>query len=165
MQGQVINFDSRMASGTLRCNEGKQYNFSEREWQGVSAPQPGDRVTFMPIGLHATGVAPMHQAAAAASAPAKPATPTAQAPTAAATAPTLSSLAVISLVAGVAGLFFFGSLIAVICGHIARSQIRRSQGQLTCDGLAIAGLILGYFALVVTLLITIGLVGALLATT
>ena len=131
MQGQVINFDSRMASGTLRCNEGKQYNFSGREWQGVSAPQPGDRVTFMPIGLHATGVAPMHQAAAAASAPAKPATPTAQAPTAAATAPTHSSLAVISLVAGVAGLFFFGSLIAVICGHIARSQIRRSQGQLT----------------------------------
>jgi len=39
-----------------------------------------------------------------------------------------SVLAIISLIAGILGLFFFGSLIAVICGHIARSKIHASNG-------------------------------------
>jgi len=48
--------------------------------------------------------------------------------------------------------FPFGSLFsaipAVICGHIARSKIRKSGGALGGKGIAIAGLILGYIALV-----------------
>lgn len=162
MQGQIISYDSRMASGTLRCSKGQQYGFSEREWQGEQAPQPGERVSFMPIGQHATGVEPMNQVHATNPVPAsqpQPVTQTAQSSSTAAS-PTLSSLAVVSLVAGIAGLFFFGSLIAVICGHIARSQIRRSQGQLTGDGLAIAGLVMGYFALGLTILFALGLMSA-----
>ena len=48
--------------------------------------------------------------------------------------------------------FFCGWLItaipAVICGHIARSKIRKSGGALGGKGIATAGLILGYIALV-----------------
>lgn len=72
--------------------------------------------------------------------------------------PQTSVLAVIALVAGILGLFFFGSLVAVICGHIARSQIRDSQGQQSGDGMALAGLILGYLGLAITLLIFLALV-------
>ena len=37
---------------------------------------------------------------------------------------------------------------AIICGHIARSQIRRSGGQQQGAGMALAGLILGYVGMV-----------------
>lgn len=72
--------------------------------------------------------------------------------------PQTSVLAVVALVAGILGLFFFGSLVAVICGHIARSQIRDSQGQQTGDGMALAGLILGYIGLALTILVFLALV-------
>jgi uncharacterized protein YacL len=57
-------------------------------------------------------------------------------------------LAVISLV-----LAFIFSLGAVICGHIALSQIRRT-GE-SGRGLAIAGLVLGYLGLVAGLILVI----------
>lgn len=72
--------------------------------------------------------------------------------------PQTSILAVVALVAGILGLIFFGSLVAVICGHIARSQIRSSQGQQTGDGMALAGLILGYIGLALTILFIFGFV-------
>lgn len=62
-----------------------------------------------------------------------------------------STLAIIALVLGLLGL----SLPAIICGHIARSQIRRSHGMLTGGGFALAGIILGYFMLVVTVVVVI----------
>jgi hypothetical protein len=37
-----------------------------------------------------------------------------------------------------------GAIIAVITGHMAKKEIRESQGLLGGDGLATAGLILGY---------------------
>ncbi|MBS0456556.1 MAG: DUF4190 domain-containing protein [Proteobacteria bacterium] len=58
-----------------------------------------------------------------------------------------SSNATISLIFGVLSYFllpFIGAVIAVICGHMARAEIRRSQGALDGDGMAVAGLILGY---------------------
>ena len=65
-------------------------------------------------------------------------------------------LAIISLVFGILGwvaLPFLGALIAVITGHIARGQIRESRGEYQGDGLAMAGLILGYLSLALILLI------------
>lgn len=58
-----------------------------------------------------------------------------------------SSLAIISLVAGILGwtlLPFLGSIGAIIFGHMARGEIRRSHGQLDGDGLAVTGLVLGW---------------------
>lgn len=62
-------------------------------------------------------------------------------------APHTSTSAVISLISGIAGwlvLPVIGPIIAVITGHIAKGEIRRGMGQITGDGLATFGLILGY---------------------
>ncbi|MGB0132792.1 DUF4190 domain-containing protein [Dokdonella sp.] len=67
-----------------------------------------------------------------------------------------SGTAITSLVFGIitwVGLPFIGALVAVICGHLARSEIRRMPaGTVEGDGLAIAGLILGYVQLGMILL-------------
>ncbi|GAA4799787.1 DUF4190 domain-containing protein [Lysobacter hankyongensis] len=66
-----------------------------------------------------------------------------------------STLAVISLVAGILGwtlLPFLGSLGAIITGHMARSEIRRAAGTVDGNGLAIAGLVLGWGSVVVTVI-------------
>lgn len=66
-----------------------------------------------------------------------------------------STLAVVSLVFGILGwtlLPFIGSLVAVVCGHMARGEIRRSQGALEGDGMAVAGLVLGYIVIGLSLL-------------
>lgn len=47
----------------------------------------------------------------------------------------------------------FGALIAIICGHVARAQIRRNGEQ--GDGLALAGLALGYLGILIPLLIAV----------
>ena len=68
---------------------------------------------------------------------------------------TTSSLAVTSLVAGLLGLTLaplLGTLVAIITGHMARSEIRRSGGRLDGDGMAVAGLVLGWVAVAFWLL-------------
>src|SRR5690606_23426388 len=65
-------------------------------------------------------------------------------------APSTSGLAVTSLPAGIFGWLMFParpSLVAVITGHMARSEIRRSAGSIDGDGIALAGLILGWINL------------------
>lgn len=72
-----------------------------------------------------------------------------------------SSLAIVSLVSGILGwtlLPLIGSIVAIITGHMARGEIRRAPERLEGDGLALAGLILGYTMLVLG---TIGIVLAL----
>ena len=67
-----------------------------------------------------------------------------------------SSLAVVSLVAGILGwtlLPFLGSVAAVVTGHMARSEIRRAPERLEGDGLAIAGLVLGYLSIAMAVLV------------
>jgi hypothetical protein len=66
------------------------------------------------------------------------------APRTAATAIWSLVLAVLSFVGG----WLFTAIPAVICGHVARSRIRKSGGALRGKGIATAGLILGYIALV-----------------
>jgi hypothetical protein len=55
-----------------------------------------------------------------------------------------SGLAVSSLVLGLVGFFLVTALLAVIFGHVALSQVKRSFGALGGRGIAIAGLALGY---------------------
>jgi hypothetical protein len=65
-----------------------------------------------------------------------------------------SSLAVTSLVSGILGwtlLPFIGTVVAIITGHMARSAIRQSNGQLEGDGLAVAGLVLGWVSVALLL--------------
>ena len=69
-----------------------------------------------------------------------------------------SQLAIASLVLGILSwilLPVLGAIGAVICGHMARGEIRRSRGSLAGDGLAVGGLVLGYLHLI---LLLVGLV-------
>jgi hypothetical protein len=64
--------------------------------------------------------------------------------------------AIWSLVLGILSfmcLGIFGAIPAIICGHVARSTIRKSNGLLRGEGLALAGLILGYVALVLNIIL------------
>jgi type II secretory pathway pseudopilin PulG len=56
-----------------------------------------------------------------------------------------SGKALASLITGIFGLLLFpASIVAIILGHISRSEIRGSNGRLQGAGLALSGLILGY---------------------
>jgi hypothetical protein len=61
--------------------------------------------------------------------------------------PPLSGMAVASLVLAVAWLFWLGSLLAVVFGHVALGQIRRTRRR--GRGLALAGTIIGWLSLAV----------------
>jgi len=65
-----------------------------------------------------------------------------------------STYAIIALVSGILGWTLFpmlGSLVAVIFGHMARAEIKRGQN-MEGDGMALAGLILGYSGFIITVL-------------
>jgi hypothetical protein len=69
-----------------------------------------------------------------------------------------STMAIISLIAGITGwtiLPLFGSLVAVITGHLAKSEIKKSMGTLGGSGMATAGLVLGYLILALGLCICV----------
>ena len=71
-----------------------------------------------------------------------------------------STLAIISLVAGILGWTlapWLGSVVAIITGHMARAEIRRSQGAIEGDGLAITGLVLGWASIVLTILVVLAM--------
>jgi hypothetical protein len=58
-----------------------------------------------------------------------------------------SGLAIASLITGIVGWMIipiFGSLAAIITGHLAKKEIKESNGMLSGGGMATAGLILGY---------------------
>ena len=72
-------------------------------------------------------------------------------PPEAAAAPSLrtSGLAVASLVSGIVGLSMvplLGSILALILGYMARREIRDRPNELTGDGLALAGIVLGWIS-------------------
>ncbi len=63
--------------------------------------------------------------------------------------------AIASLVLGILSFLMFGFLTAipaVICGHIAKSKIKSDPENLKGDGQALAGLIMGYITIGLTLL-------------
>ncbi len=71
-----------------------------------------------------------------------------------------STLAIVSLIGGIAGwtlLPFIGSLLAIISGHMARAEIRRNPS-LDGDGLAIAGLVMGWLVVAITVLSVVAVV-------
>lgn len=61
--------------------------------------------------------------------------------------PPNSTMALLSLIAGILGLTLLpilGSIAAVILGYLGRNEIRDSGGALGGDGMATAGLVLGW---------------------
>lgn len=76
-------------------------------------------------------------------------------------APHTNGMAIAALACGIGGFFMFpASFAAVVLGHIARREIRRT-GE-AGDGLATAGLILGYIGSVIGALLIVGVIVAFL---
>lgn len=84
-------------------------------------------------------------------------------------APPTNGMAIGSLIASVLGLTLFptiGSIIGLILGYMARNQIRDSRGTMTGEGLATAGIIMGWIGVALAVigiclvvLMTVGLIG------
>ncbi len=55
-----------------------------------------------------------------------------------------NGLAIASLICACAGLFFLPAILGVVFGFVARTQIKRSNGLQKGDGLAVAGIIVGF---------------------
>jgi uncharacterized protein DUF4190 len=69
--------------------------------------------------------------------------------------PGTNGLAIASLVLGILWIYWIGSILAVVFGHIALNQTKKTgQGG---RGMAIAGLVLGYVGLAVVVLVVAGL--------
>jgi hypothetical protein len=55
-----------------------------------------------------------------------------------------NGLAIASMVLGILWLYWIGSILALVFGYVAKSQIKRSNGAQTGRGMAIAGIVLGW---------------------
>ena len=66
-----------------------------------------------------------------------------------------NGFAIAALVLGILWLYWVGSILALVFGHVARAQIDRSGGAQGGGGLALAGIVLGW--------VGIGFLGLLLA--
>ena len=72
-----------------------------------------------------------------------------------------NGFSIASLVLGILWIWWIGSVLALVFGYIARGQIRRSQGTQGGDGMAIAGIVLGWIGVgVLALIIVLVVVGA-----
>ena len=78
-----------------------------------------------------------------------------------ATPPRTNGLAVAAMVLGIVWVYWIGSILAVIFGHVAIAQIRGSGGTQRGKGMAIAGLVLGYvgIGLLVVAIVVYAIVG------
>jgi hypothetical protein len=67
-----------------------------------------------------------------------------------------NGMAVASLVAALLWMGWFGSVAAIVLGHVALRQINESGGRQSGRGLAVAGLVIGYFAVLIAALAVLG---------
>lgn len=75
--------------------------------------------------------------------------------------PRTSGLAIASMVCGIVSIFacqFIGAIPALICGHMALSQISSSPMPMSGRGMAIAGLVLGYLQILLLVVFAVMLV-------
>lgn len=69
--------------------------------------------------------------------------------------PQTNGMAIASLIFGILGLLILygiGAVLALVFGYVAKGQIKRSQGMQTGNGLALAGIIMGWIGVVITIL-------------
>jgi hypothetical protein len=67
-----------------------------------------------------------------------------------------NGLAVAALVASLLWMGWFGSVAAIVLGHVALRQISESGGRQSGRGLAVAGLVIGYFSVLIAALAILG---------
>lgn len=73
-----------------------------------------------------------------------------------------SNMALASMVLGILGwtiLPGLASIAAIITGHMAKKEIKGSMGQLGGDGMATAGLVMGYASVAIVLCVCLAMAG------
>ena len=75
-----------------------------------------------------------------------------------ASAVTTNGLSIASMVLGICWVYWIGSILALVFGYVARRQIK-SSGQ-KGDGMAIAGIVLGWVGVAVLIVVIIAAVAA-----
>lgn len=60
---------------------------------------------------------------------------------------TTSGMAIASLVMGILWMYWLGSILALILGYVARREIKRDPERIEGQGLALAGIILGWIGI------------------
>jgi hypothetical protein len=119
-------------------------------WQ---TPAPGGAPTDPAQGWSQWGTAPGVQTAGSFPPPANvPGTGYPVSPTR-----TTNGYAIASMVLGILWVWWLGSLLALIFGYVAKSQIDQSNGMQSGRGMAIAGIILGWVGVGFLVLLFIGL--------
>jgi hypothetical protein len=153
LKGEILDYAISSGEGIISAEDGTRYNFKSSEWTSNDIhPERGLKVDFLLEDNKATKIYAIKSKT-------DNVVNIVQQET--------SVAAIISLIFGIIGLLFdmwtfaIPSLIAIISGHIARSNIKGSNGKLTGDGMASGGLILGYITLVLYLIVFIFIVGAL----
>jgi hypothetical protein len=58
-------------------------------------------------------------------------------------------------VLGIVWIYWIGSILALVFGYIARAQIKRSNGVQTGQGLALAGIVLGWVGVAVLVVVVL----------
>jgi Domain of unknown function (DUF4190) len=68
-----------------------------------------------------------------------------------------NGLAIAAMTCGILWFTWIGAVLAVIFGHVARRQIGEARGWQRGDGMALAGMVLGYSGLAVLLFTVLAL--------
>jgi len=155
MIGKVLNFDISKGEGIISSDDGNRYQFTNTNWKSLDIhPSQGLEVDFTLEDNNAIDIYSItkenlsHTTVHIQNAQ-------------------TSTAAVISLIFAIIGVFStwwilgLPSIIAIISGHIARSNISNSDGSLTGDGLALTGLIVAYLTILVYISVVFIFVGAL----
>lgn len=156
MTGVILDYSVQNNSGIISGDDGKRYTFKNSDWKSSNLmPEKNTKVDFEAnengeaLNIYVLQQTPQMQQNIVVNGVSN------------------SSAAIVSFVFGLVGIFsswwLFGipSIVAIITGHIARSNIKASEGKLDGAGLALVGLILGYITIAFYLLVIIGVVAAL----
>jgi hypothetical protein len=72
-----------------------------------------------------------------------------------------NGFSIAALVLGIIWIYWIGSILALVFGYVAKSQIDRSQGTQSGRGMAIAGIVLGWVGVgILILVIVLAVIGA-----
>jgi hypothetical protein len=94
--------------------------------------------------------------------PPPPGPPTPPRPPVPPSAPPTSGMAIASLIMGIVGLTLLpliGSILALIFGYMARNDIRQRPDEVSGEGLAIAGIVMGWIMIGLSVLMLLGFGG------
>ena len=140
MKGKILDYNIAQSQGIISAQDGSRVNFTTQEWRSQDIhPTVGQEVDFeLTDEKEAKNIYALD---------------TPQNDTIKVEYKRTSTAAIVSFIFGLIGLFFdwwifaIPSIIAIIAGHMAKSDIKNSNGMLEGSGFATTGLILGYLVL------------------